>query len=261
MHQIIFHYPMSIKKYLIVSFLVLVPLLAKAQQSRAAIDSMHYAVREYRQSVRQEIRDYRDSVRNVRHHSYDSVNHELRVGWGDQLFETLVWYNQPHPTLYPETYIGKYEERYRYTQHWFVEYQYRVRYWVNVGAMIDYSGVIWDKVRRNGIGEEVSSEKNCNFHNIAIMATARFTYMHSKYVLLYSGLGAGLNINTGSEIDYRGRKTTLAPALNLTVLGMSVGNEKWFGAVEFGGLYSLMNMNEVYLAGSRMFTLSVGCRF
>jgi hypothetical protein len=93
------------------------------------------------------------------------------------------------------------------------------------------------------------------------MATTRFTYLHSKYVSLYSGLGVGLNINTGSELDYRGRKTVLAPALNLTVLGMSVGDEKWFGAVEFGGLYSLMNMHEVYLTGSRMFTLSVGRRF
>ena len=246
---------------LILSVCLLLPsLFAVAQQPRVAIDSMNTALREFRHSVRQDIRDYRDSIRDERRICKENP-HEVRIGWGDQLFETLVWYNQPHPTLYPETYIGKYEERYRYTQHWFVEYQYRVRYWVNVGAMIDYSGVIWDKVRRNGIGEEVSSEKNCNFHNIAIMATARFTYMHSKYVLLYSVLGAGLNINTGSEIDYRGRKTTMAPALNLTVLGMSVGNEKWFGAVEFGGLYSLMNMNEVYLAGSRMFTLSVGCRF
>ena len=127
--------------------------------------------------------------------------------------------------------------------------------------MIDYSGVVWDKVQRNGIGEEIKRDKNCNFHNIAIMVTTRFAYLHSKYVLLYSGLGVGLNINTGSEIDYRDRKTALAPALNLTVLGMSVGNEKWYGAVEFGGLYSLMNIQEVYLAGSRMFTLSVGCRF
>ena len=130
-----------------------------------------------------------------------------------------------------------------------------------VSIAVDYSGVVWDKVQRNGIGEEIKRDKNCNFHNIAIMVTTRFTYLHSKYVLLYSGLGVGLNINTGSEIDYRDRKTALAPALNLTVLGMSVGNEKWYGAVEFGGLYSLMNIQEVYLAGSRMFTLSVGCRF
>ena len=252
---------MSSRKYLIVSFLVIAPLFVKAQQSRATIDSMHYAVREFRHSVRQDIHDYRDSVRNERSRVSKANPHELRIGWGDQLFETLVWYNQPHSTLYPESYIGQYEEQYRYVQHWFAEYQYRVRYWFNVGAMVDYSGVLWDKVQRNGLGEELTRDENCNFHNIAIMFTTRFTYVHSKYVSLYSGLGAGLNINTGSELDYRHRKTALAPALNLTVLGMSVGNEKWFGAVEFGGLYSLMNIHEVYLAGSRMFTLSVGCRF
>ena len=247
---------------LILSVCLLLPsLFAVAQQPRVAIDSMNTALREFRHSVRQDIRDYRDSLRDERRRICKENPHEVRIGWGDQLFETLVWYNQPHSTLYPESYIGQYEEEYRYVQHWFAEYQYRVRYWFNVGAMVDYSGVVWDKVRRNGAGEEVSRDEDCNFHNIAIMFTTRFTYMHSKYVSLYSGLGLGLNINTGSELDYHHRKTALAPALNLTVLGMSVGNEKWFGAVEFGGLYSLLNMHEVYLAGSRMFTLSVGCRF
>ena len=224
-------------------------------------DSLKQVMRIARDNIYMNIRGVRDSVRNDLRDIIRKHPHQLRIGWGDQLFETLVWYDQPHSTLYPESYIGQYEEQYRYLQHWFVEYQYRIRYWFNVGGMIDYSGVVWDKVNRNGLGEEVSREKNCNFHNIAIMATARFTYMHSKYVSLHSGLGVGLNINTGSEIDYRGRKTALAPALNLTILGMSVGNEKWFGAVEFGGLYSLMNIHEVYLTGSRMFTLSVGCRF
>ena len=224
-------------------------------------DSLKQVMRIARDNIYMNIRGVRDSVRNDLRDIIRKHPHQLRIGWGDQLFETLAWYDQPHSTLYPESYIGQYEERYRYAQHWFAEYQYRVRYWFNVGGMIDYSGVVWDKVNRNGLGKEVSRDKNCNVHNIAIMATARFTYMHSKYVSLHSGLGVGLNINTGSEIDYRGRKTALAPALNLTVLGMSVGNEKWFGAVEFGGLYSLMNIHEVYLAGSRMFTLSVGCRF
>ena len=252
---------MQLRRLIIFVCLLSAPLLAMGQHSRIVRDSINTVIREFRHSVRQDIRDYRDSIREVRRRPYDSIHHELRVGWGDQLFETLVWYNQPHPTIYPESYIGQYEERYRYTQHWFAEYQYRIRYWFNIGAMIDYSGVVWDKVQRKGTGEEVKREKNCNFHNIAIMATTRFTYLHSKYVSLYSGLGVGLNINTGSELDYRGRKTVLAPALNLTVLGMSVGDEKWFGAVEFGGLYSLMNMHEVYLTGSRMFTLSVGRRF
>ena len=224
-------------------------------------DSLKHAMRIARGNMHKDIRDMRDSVRDDMRERVRQFPHQLRIGWGDQMFETLVWYHQPHPTIYPESYIGQYEEDFRYVQHWFAEYQYRVKYWFNVGAMVDYSGVLWDKVRRNGKGEELDREADCSFHNIAVMLTMRFTYFHSKYVSLYSGLGAGLNINTGSELDYHDRYTACAPALNITALGMSVGNERWFGAVEFGGLYSLMNMYEVYMAGSRMFTVSVGCRF
>lgn len=224
-------------------------------------DSLKHAMRIARGSMHKDIRDMRDSVRDDMRERVRQFPHQLRIGWGDQMFETLVWYHQPHPTIYPESYIGQYEEDFRYVQHWFAEYQYRAKYWFNVGAMVDYSGVLWDKVRRNGKGEELDREADCSFHNIAIMLTMRFTYFHSKYVSLYSGLGAGMNINTGSEVDYLDRHTVVAPALNITALGMNVGNNRWFGAVEFGGLYSLANLNEVYMAGSRMFTVSVGCRF
>ena len=224
-------------------------------------DSLKHAMRIARGSMHKDIRDMRDSVRDDMRERVRQFPHQLRIGWGDQMFETLVWYHQPHPTIYPESYIGQYEEDFRYVQHWFAEYQYRAKYWFNVGAMVDYSGVLWDKVRRNGKGEELDREENCSFHNIAVMLTMRFTYFHSKYVSLYSGLGAGMNINTGSEVDYLDRHTAVAPALNITALGMNVGNNRWFGAVEFGGLYSLANINEVYMAGSRMFTVSVGGGF
>ena len=224
-------------------------------------DSLKHAMRIARGSMHKDIRDMRDSVRDDMRERVRQFPHQLRIGWGDQMFETLVWYHQPQSTIYPESYIGQYEEDFRYVQHWFAEYQYRVKYWFNVGAMVDYSGVLWDKVRRNGKGEELDREADCSFHNIAVMLTMRFTYFHSKYVSLYSGLGAGMNINTGSEVDYLDRHTAVAPALNITALGMNVGNNRWFGAVEFGGLYSLANLNEVYMAGSRMFTVSVGCRF
>lgn len=224
-------------------------------------DSLKHAMRIARGSMHKDIRDMRDSVRDDMRERVRQFPHQLRIGWGDQMFETLVWYHQPHPTIYPESYIGQYEEDFRYVQHWFAEYQYRAKYWFNVGAMVDYSGVLWDKVRRNGKGEELDREADCSFHNIAVMLTMRFTYFHSKYVSLYSGLGAGMNINAGSEVDYLDRHTVVAPALNITALGMNVGNNRWFGAVEFGGLYSLANINEVYMAGSRMFTVSVGCRF
>lgn len=227
---------------------------------RMVRDSLKQTMRLVRDSVRGEVRSMRDSVRNDLREIARQRPHELRIGWGDQMFETLVWFGKPYYSLYPETFIGTYKENYRYTQHWFMEYQYRIQHWFNFGAMVDYSGVIWDNVTRNGKGEELKRENNKNFHNISLLLTLRFTYLHSKYVSMYSGLGAGLNINTGSEVDFMGRQTVMAPALNLTVLGLSVGNEQWFGALEFGGLYSLMNTNEIYLAGSRMFTASIGVK-
>lgn len=243
---------------------VIVPSVISAQYKsdvRYMRDSLKRTMREARGVMHNNLRSMRDTVRCNLAAMASKHPHQLRIGWGDQLFESLVWCNQFHPTVYPESYISKYNEEYRYVQHWFAEYQYRFRYWFNVGAMVDYSGVLWDEVERNGKGDELSRKKDCNFHNISILLTMRFSYMHTKYVSLYSGLGAGVNINTGTDIDYRNRTTAVAPALSLTVLGLSVGNERWFGAVEFGGMYSLMNAYEVYMAGSRMFTASVGCRF
>ena len=120
---------MLFKRYLIVAFMVLFSLCATAQQPRVAIDSMHTAIREFRDSVRQDIRAYRDSIREVRRHAYDDIPHELRIGWGDQTFETLMWRNELHPTVLPPEYQTTYDEHFRYTQHWFMEYLYNVNYW------------------------------------------------------------------------------------------------------------------------------------
>ena len=93
-------------------------------------DSLKHAMRTARRFMHSDIRSLRDSVRQDLCDMARRRPHLLRVGWGDQMFETLVWYNQTHSTLYPESYIGQYEERYRYTQHWLAEYQYRVRNFV-----------------------------------------------------------------------------------------------------------------------------------
>ena len=223
-------------------------------------DSMMHSIRMAQRDIQRNVRTMRDSVRHKLREDAQLHPHQLRIGCGDQMFETLVWYHQPHASIYPESHMAAYDEDFRYTQHWFAEYQYRLRYWFNLGVMADYSGVLWDRVIRNGLGEGLTREANRNFHNIAIMLTTRFTYLHTQYVSLYSGLGAGVNVNTGSDLDYRDRLTACAPALSLTVLGMQVGNEQWFGAIEFGGMYSLNGIHEVYMAGSRMFTVSVGCR-
>ena len=251
---------MLFKRYLIVAFMVLFSLCAMAQQPRVAIDSMHTAIREFRDSVRQDIRAYRDSIREVRRHAYDDIPHELRIGWGDQTFETLMWRNELHPTVLPPEYQTTYDEHFRYTQHWFMEYLYNVNYWYSLGFQVDYSGVLWDEVIRNGQGTELSRKRDQQFHNIAVIPTIRFSYLHTEYTSLYSSLGIGLNINTGTELDFKQRYTAFAPAVNVTLLGLRIGKGRCYSMLELGGLFALSSTDEIYMLCSRLFTVSLGVR-
>lgn len=228
---------------------------------RETRDSLRRELRATRSHLRKDVRRVRDFAREDLYAMVDSIPHEIRIGWGDMLFEMLVWHPDAYPTLLPETYVDTYDEHFRYTQHWFAEYLYNASYWYSIGCMVDYSGVLWDRVTRNGRGEELNREKNHWFSNISIVPTIRFSYYRSPYISLYSSLGIGLNINTGSEIDYKGRRTAMAPVVNISLLGMRVGHGRWFGAVELGGMISLLGTNEVYMLGSRLFTVSVGCSF
>ena len=188
--------------------------------------------------------------------------HELRVGWGDQLFESLVWQNKPYiMTIMPETYQETNPENYHYYQHFWLEYQKRHNTWFSYGGMIDGSGVSWTNVTRNGKGNIVSQEAGHNFYNIVIMPTIRFTYLHHEYVNLYSGIGIGLGINGGTETNGLGHKTDAGMAINFSVIGISANYQRWFWAFEVGGLYSLKNANTIFLASSRILNASLGVRF
>ena len=233
--------------------------LREIQQVQSKIDSIQYKIQDFRDSMRLEVRAYRDSLREARRHMYDSMPHDLRIGVGDQLFETLMWRDRGHYQNMPEWYEAPYDENFRYTQHCFVEYMYNFNYCYSLGLLVDYSGVIWDRVVRNGKGEELSREVDRNFHNIAIVPTVRFSYYHHDYVSLYSALGVGLNINTGTEL-LRGRTTVVSPAVNITLLGMRVGKGRCYGVLEIGGMIALNNADEVYMLGARLFTASIGVR-
>ena len=233
--------------------------LREVNQVRSKIDSVQYHMQGYRDSMRVEIKAYRDSLRKARRHAYDNMPHDVRIGWGDQLFETLMWRDRGHYSDMPVGYVASYDENFRYTQHCFVEYMYNFNYWYALGVLVDYSGVIWDRVERNGQGEELSRELDRNFHNITFVPTVRFSYYHHDYVSLYSALGVGLNINTGTEL-ISGHATKAAPVVNITLLGVRVGKGRFYGGVEIGAMASLNNAYEVYMFGSRLFTASIGVR-
>ena len=188
--------------------------------------------------------------------------HEIRVGWGDQLFESLIWHN---PTsivkTMPASYQQVYHEDYRHDQHVWIEYQYRFEHWFGLGGMVDWSDVRWDDVTRDGTGKEIAREPGHWFYNIVIMPTIRFTYFHHPNVNLYSGLGIGIGINGGTEENNWGKKTDVGAAFNVTVFGISANYQRWFWTIDFGGLYSLKNANTIFLASSRIINVGIGVRF
>lgn len=187
---------------------------------------------------------------------------ELRIGWGDQLFESLIWHNPTSiTTTMPDSYQQVYKENYSYNQHVWMEYQWRFTHWFSLGAMVDFSHVGWDEVTRNGKGAELNRKEEQFFYNAVIMPTIRFTYFHHENVNFYSGLGVGLDINGGTETNALGNHTDVGAAINLTVFGISANYQRWFWTVDCGGLYALKNMNTIFLMSSRIVNVGMGVRF
>lgn len=190
------------------------------------------------------------------------LKHEVRVGVGDQMFESIIWRNPSYiVNTMPAEKSYDYKENYRYLQHFFVEYQYRLSKMVGFGFMFDTSSVMWDKVTRNGQGRFTSAMKNQFFTNVTMMATFRLTYASWKYANLFGGGGIGINLNTGTEVDGKGRHTGVGLASGFTALGASFNYNQWFATLELGGTYALSSMDAVYMLNSRLISFSVGMRF
>ena len=193
---------------------------------------------------------------------YLSQRNEIRIGWGDQLFESLMWHNPTYiTTTMPTSYEQTYRENFSHNQHIWLEYQWRFKHWFSLGGMIDMSEVGWTDVRRNGAGAELSRSGRKYFYNLVIMPTIRFTYFHHEFVNLYSGIGIGMDINGGTEKDGRGKRTAVGAAINFTVLGISANYERWFWTVDFGGMYALRDANTIFMLSSRMINVGFGARF
>lgn len=190
-----------------------------------------------------------------------SARHEVRVGWGDMMFETVAFHDSPshnwaNTDVISDKYLTTDLVDHRYTGHIFADYHYNVLKWLAVGGQIDFEGIFWKEVTYGKNHIQVGEAKDVKNYNVVLMPTVRFTYFHSQWVNLYSGLGIGLNIACDNS-----NQREAAIAFNINLLSVSVGNEHWFGAVEFGLLNSLKNTNNIYMIGSRILSASVGYRF
>ena len=99
-------------------------------------------------------------------------HNELRIGWGDQIFETLMWHNPTNIiTTMPTEWRRTYHEEYKYRQHLWLEYQYFITHWFSAGGMMDLSEVGWTDVTRNGKGDIVAKSDRKYFYNVVATPT------------------------------------------------------------------------------------------
>lgn len=189
----------------------------------------------------------------------DAGKVELSIGIGDQMFEKLIWHEEASAVgLLPESATIDLDEDYKYSQHWFIKGSYRPNKVVSIGAMLDASYVRWTDRKYNGLGDFLGVNAHEYFVNMVVMPVATFYYMNRKYVSLHTSVGSGFNVNTGSETDFLGRETELAPAYYINPIGIRGTYNRFFASFDLGALFSLSGSNRIYMAGSRLFSLSIG---
>lgn len=185
------------------------------------------------------------------------MRHQVRVGWGDAIFESIAFSNtSPHkyanPGSLPETFSV--QERYNSacTGHFFAEYQYRTSRVVRIGVQLDVEGIFWQEGYFDRYHNLIGTGKKVRNYNIVAMPTARFSYLNTRVVSLYSGAGAGLLV----ALDNAGG-SALSPAFNLNLVGVQLGSGHWSGSMELGFMAALSGTNKVYMLGSRLVSISL----
>lgn len=159
--------------------------------------------------------------------------HLLRLGIGDSLFEGLAF----HP--------ANGTSQYAYTGHFFTDYHYSLTKVVSVGAQTDFQGIFWTQDKR----------RSRNF-DLSFMPTVRFTWLHTEWVRLYSGMGAGVLFAFDNAGGFEA-----APVVNLNPVGIQLGKTNWCGSLDLGFMTSLRDLHHIYMLGSRLVSVSVNYRW
>ncbi|MBQ0096230.1 MAG: hypothetical protein KBS53_01100 [Bacteroidales bacterium] len=189
--------------------------------------------------------------------------HEVRLGVGDMLFETMIWHNHVHKSyvgspagiLYPE------KRGYGFLPHISGEYAYHILPWMSIGGTIDFQQTYWRTEYFSSADDRVKESVKENFYNLCIMPTVRFNYFRREHVGLYSALAVGMDINGGTEKNGRGQKTVVGAALDLRPIGVIFGADHYWGYVELGCLNALKSKDEMFLLCSEIVRVGLSYKF
>ncbi len=186
-----------------------------------------------------------------------SMRHQVRIGWGDALFETLTFANTkphiyPNPQALPENFSIREQFNSGCTGHFFVDYGYRLNKLVRLGGQLDIEGIFWEEGNFDRNHKLIGTATKVRNHNIVVLPTVRLEYLHTGIVTLYSGAGAGMLV----AFDNLGG-CEFSPALNLNFVGVQLGWGHWSGGVELGAMLGLSGGNKIYMLGSRLLSVSL----
>lgn len=106
---------------------------------------------------------------------------------------------------------------------WSLSYGYRFRRWFDLGLTCSYYG----EYSRSYSNRDLSPVHRNLSHAVTLMPLARFTWVNTPWVRMYSTLGLGATISSGDC----GRETLVS--FQLTPVGIAVGRS-FFGFAEAG---------------------------
>lgn len=105
-----------------------------------------------------------------------------------------------------------------------IDYYYQVNSWFRPGAKFVYEGLSTTITDSTGIVNKYYTS------TVSLMPSVQFTYLNKKYVKLYSGFDIGVTNLSDNNKNNSNSSTILG--VNLTPIGIRVGNEHIFGVIE-----------------------------
>ena len=105
-----------------------------------------------------------------------------------------------------------------------IDYYYQVNKWLRPGAKFVYEGLSTTITDSTGVINKYYTS------TVSLMPSVQVTYLNKKYVKLYSGFDIG--ITNLSDTNKANSTSSTILGLNLTPIGIRVGNEHIFGVIE-----------------------------
>ena len=177
--------------------------------------------------------------------------HQVRIGWGDMMFETFAFRESPKFT------VGDRRHDVSFTGHIFAGYRYALNKVTSVGVQADVEGIFWKETKYGTDYKPAGPTYNIRNYNLAILPEVTFTYFRSEWVRLHSGVALGVNI----AFDNHSGRVEAAPALNLNAFGVEVGKGNFYGCLDIGALSAMNSNGTIYMLGSRLLSVSLNYRF